>query len=448
MPPLNEIYVATHVRASGTGVSFIDEQLEPERMTSLYREKFRDIDAITLMSSTQSFKDDVRVLRRIKETKPHIIAILFGSHPTFMPDYCLKEEVVDFIVLREPEETMRYLMKAIEEKTSLKEVAGIGYRDHEGTIHYNREREFMDLNLLSIPDRSFLTSGADYFNPVVRRLPYTTIQTSRGCPGKCIFCTSPQFYGRKYRFKSAEKVLEELREIKRLGYREVFFRDETFTAMKKRNIEICEAMIREKMDLSWIANGRVDMIDKETMILMKRAGCHMLKFGVETGSDEILKNYKKGTTAVQAEKVFRETRETGLETHAHIVIGGPGETPETIDNTISFVKKLDPDSASFGILTPYPGTALFEMAAGKHPEILDGSDSTMLNLHTEGFFSESICGIKGEELSKAVVNAYRRFYLRPSYLLRRLKGIDSFEQFMILAIAGLNIFRFSMTGNK
>ncbi len=243
-------------------------------------------------------------------------------------------------------------------------------------------------------------------------------------------------------------VLEELREISRIGYKEVFFRDETFTAYKKSNWEICERMLQEGINLCWIANARVDMIDKETMMLMKKAGCHLIKFGVETGNDHILANYKKGTTTSQAVQAFRYAREVGLNTHAHIVFGGTGETSETIKKTIKFVNKLKPSTASFGILTPYPGTKLFEMVADAHPEIMDGSESNMENLHVDGFFSESVCGMRGEDLSKWIVKAYRSFYWRPSYLLERLAKISNKDEFMNMAIAGLNIFQFSLTGEK
>jgi radical SAM superfamily enzyme YgiQ (UPF0313 family) len=320
MPPLNELYVASHCIQHGLKIQFLDAQFEPEKYKSLVRNGFADIFAVILMSSTQSFQQDVVVLEFIKKLNPEIQTVLFGSHPTFMPEYCLSAQTVDYIVMREPEETVRVLLDAVVNNGSVEHIEGIGYKTEDGKIVINPPRAFIDLDRLPTPDRALLPQGIDYFNPVVKKMPYTTLQTSRGCPGKCIFCTAPEFYGRGVRYRSAEKVVEELLEIKSMGYREVFFRDETFTAFKKRNIEICERMLSEDLKLSWIANGRVDMIDKETMALMKKAGCHMLKFGIETGNPEILKNYKKGTTCEQARKVFREAKEIGMETHAHIVL--------------------------------------------------------------------------------------------------------------------------------
>lgn len=448
MPPINELYAATTVRSAGLEVEFIDAPLEPERYRLFLENRLGETLAVAIMSSTQSFRKDVETLIAIKNLDATVRSILYGSHPTFMPHYCLREQAVDFIVTQEPEEGLRELTLAIAHNESVENILGIGLRNANGEPCINPPRPFANMDNLPIPDRLLLPTGIDYFNPTVKRTPYTTMTTSRGCPARCIFCTAPFFYGNKARFRSGENVLKELREIKKMGYREVFFRDETFTAYKRRNLEICEGMIREKLNLSWIANARVDMVDRETLMLMKQAGCHMVKFGVETGDEQIMANYKKGTTCEQTRETFRMAHEVGLDTHAHVMLGGPGETPETIEKTIRFAIDLDPTTASFGILTPYAGTPLFQELAKDHPEILDGSASNMENLHTTGFFSQEICQLSSEYLSQCVVRAYRRFYWRPGYLWKRLKGIDHFEELIILIVAGFNIFQFSLTGDK
>ncbi len=448
MPPINELYCATHVANANVETEFLDAQSNPQRWTTLKKTRFDSIGIVVIMCSTQSFRDDCRIIREIKEKNQNVKAVLFGSHPTFMPEFCVREEEVDYIVLREPEQTLQELAVALLNNESIDELPGIAYQGGNKEMVMNVDRPFMKMDDLPIPDRTLLPEGIDYFNPAVKRVPYTTMQTSRGCPGRCIFCTSPFFYGKQYRFRSAEKVMEEFRQIKALGYREVFIRDETFTTNKKRNMEICQSMIKENLGLSWIANGRVDLIDLDALKLMKQAGCHLIKFGVETGNDEILKNYKKGTSTAQARLVFKWAKDVGLDTHAHMVIGGPGETRETIANSVKFVKEIKASTASFGILTPYPGTPLFDMVVKKHPEIYDGSESTMDNLHTEGFFSEAICSMSGDELSQEVTTAYRKFYLRPVYLLERLLSVRSFNELMIKIVGGLNIFSFSLTGNK
>lgn len=448
MPPLTELMAATHVRQPGVETVFIDGTVEPDRYEAILGSKLEGFIAVAIMTSTQSFKADVSELRAIADVNPDVKRILYGSHPTFMPEYCVKEEVVDFIVTREPEESLKELIGALVAGDATDDIPGTGCRSADGSPKINENRAFIKMDDLAIPDRSMLPAGADYFNPVVKRVPYTTMLTSRGCPARCNYCTAPVFYGNKTRVRSVDSVLEEMRQIASLGYREIFFRDETFSAYKGRNYKIFEGMAREGMDFTWIANGRVDMIDEESMKAMKAAGCHMIKFGVETGSADMLLRYKKGTTLEQAEMTFRKTKEYGLDTHAHIIFGGPGESEETISQTIKFVKKIEPTTVTFGILTPYPGTEIFDMVADIRPDITDGSESTMENLHTEGFYSENLCNLSGEQLSHEIVHAYREFYLRPSYLARQIFRRRSLEEFYITAVGGYNVLQFALTGKK
>lgn len=448
MPPLTELYVATVLNRGGFPSSFLEADMQPGEFAELENHEFQSLSSALVMTSTQSFANDVGFLKKLKAANPDCKTILFGSHPTFMPEYCLRDEAVDYIILGEPEVTALELIRHIHEGKSTGELPGIGYVDAAENQKISVARPFVDLDTLPIPDRGLLPKGVDYFNPVIKRAPYTTALTSRGCPFRCIFCTAPAFYGNKTRYRSAASVIEEIGILIGMGYREIFFRDETFTANKKRNNEIYETMLKNKMDFAWIANGRADTVDAEMLSLMKRAGCHMVKFGIESGSDEMLKNYSKATTVEQNRKAISMARKAGLETHAHIVLGGPGETAETLEQTIRFAVKLNPTTATFGILTPYPGTELFDRVAAKCPEIRDGSESTMNNLHTSGFYSSAVCGLDGEYLSSQVKRAYRRFYMRPGYILRRLAGVTSLSGFFRLAIAGSNVLQFALTGEK
>lgn len=448
MPPLNLLYVSTTLRAAGHDVALVDAAVDNDSYEKIL-EDLPNFEVVILLSSTNSFKMDVKAIREIKKINPKIKSILFGSHPTFMHEYCLREDVVDIIVRGEPEFIIKDLVDSIGKgDESWKNIKGIGY-NKDGSIELNEAYPLIkNLDELPIPDRSMLPRGIDYFNPVVKRMPYTTMQTSRGCPAKCNFCTVPLFFGKKYRYKSVEQVLKEIRGIIELGYKEVFIRDETFTAYKKRNMEICRRMIDEKMDITWIANARADLIDKESIELMKEAGCHMIKFGVESGVQEILDNIKKGITVEQTRQAFKWCKEVGMDTHGHVMLGCQGETKETIEKTIQFVKELDAYSISFGIHTPYPGTELFDKVLAEFPEIADGSDAELSKLHISGFFNESFTDLSKEELEKYVVKAYRKFYLRPTYLFNMLRKINSFDEFMRLLVAGSNIFTFAIKGDN
>ncbi len=447
MPPLNLLYTATILKNEGHKVEFIDAGIDYQRYKEI-ESRAKDIDAIITLLSTNSFKNDLETLNILKQINPDVINIVFGSHPTFMPKYCLEDESVDIIIRREPEFIIKDLINALEKNKNWKEVKGIGYRER-GDIILNEYYPFIEnLDELPIPDRSFLPKDKDYFNPIVKRMPYTTMQTSRGCPARCNFCTVPSFYGKQIRYRSADKVIDEIIMLKEMGYREIFFRDETFTVYKERNKKICQYLIDNKIGISWICNARVNTVDKEMIKTMKRAGCHMIKFGVESGNQNILNNIKKDITLGQTQKAFKICKEAGVDTHAHIMLGCPGETIQTIKNTIQFVKKIDPTTASFGIHTPYPGTELFEKVVNLHPEIKDGSEAGMEKLHIKGFFNENFTGLEKDKLEQYVKKAYRAFYFRPNYILKRIARIKDLNELMRWIFAGLNIFSFGVDKTK
>jgi anaerobic magnesium-protoporphyrin IX monomethyl ester cyclase len=235
--------------------------------------------------------------------------------------------------------------------------------------------------------------------------------------------------------------------LKGLGYREVFFRDETFTANRKRTIEICNEIKERDLDMSWICSSRVVTVDNDLMKQMKDSGCHMIRFGVESGDQQVLNNIKKGITVERTKKIFAEANQIGMETHAHVMIGNLGDTKETVEKTIKFVKEIKPTTATFGAFTPYAGTPIFDIVKSKHPEIGDGSASDLSNLHSKGYFSEELCSLSNEEVGNYVRQAYKQFYLRPSYMLRTLAKITSTDELRRTMSAALQVTSYA-TGDE
>lgn len=445
-PPTSLLYVATVLKENGHTVKLLDAGGEGKSISEV-KKKIEDYQVAIISTSTMTFNEDTQVLGELKKENNRLTTVVFGSHPTFMPHYSLAKVAVDIIVQREPEYILRDLMDALEKKDgSWKKTRGIGFREKDKVIINEPYPYIENLDELPFPDRGMLPKDIDYFNPVVKRLPYTTAITSRGCPGKCNFCTVPFFYGKKMRYRSWESIIEEMKLIQSQGYREVFFRDETFTFNKERNVKICQEIIRRRIDLTWICNARIGTIDKETMEVMKEAGCHTIKFGVESGVQKILNNLKKEITIEMIRKTFAWANEMGMNTHAHLMLGSTGETRETIEETINFVKEINPTTVTFGICTPYPGTQLFEEVAREFPEIEDGSACDLRKLHSRGFFNEKFTELTKDELEKSIKRAYRSFYLRPRYLLNALKRIKSWSDFRRAIIAGTNVFDFSLRG--
>ncbi len=446
MPPLNLLSIATVLRQAGLPVIFLDASVEPERFHALAAGNFSSIGAVVMLVATHSFTSDVAILASIKSRNPAIRSIICGAHPTALPESCLRHPAIDFCVCPEPEFALRDLLLSLRDGTAPDKVRGIAFR-HPGGVAVTAPYPFVPLDELPIPDRTLLPAGRDYFNPLVEQMPYTTLQTSRGCQGYCSFCSVPAFYGNSVRYRSAKGVIAEISQLAGLGFRELIFRDETFTSFRERNIHICEWLIARQLNLRWIANARVDTVDAGMLQLMRRAGCHLLKFGVETGNDELLAALGKGITTAQTAAAFRLAHDAGIATHAHVMLGVPGETETTIRHTLAFVRRLKPATASFGILTAYPGTPLFASMPGAAGR--DGTEADLSHLHTTAFHNTALgCSLSPDELARWVRRCYRAFYLRPSYLLRWLPALTDRHRALRLLSAGSAITTFALTGRK
>jgi anaerobic magnesium-protoporphyrin IX monomethyl ester cyclase len=447
MPPLSLLYVATVLQKAGHDVVFVDGAAERRRFFGLL-EQGCDADIVIASTSTMTVSEDAQNLGMIRHSgsgaRP--VCMVFGTHPTFLPRETLTRPGIDIAILGDPEDVVLDLLDEMSlGGASWKSVPGIAYRDNGGVVMNNGRPIDPDLDRLPYPNRSLLPDH-NYFNPVVKDYPYTVAMTSRGCAGKCIFCTVPRLYQNVILARTAENVLGELDLILNQGYREVFFRDETFTMFKKRNEILCKEIIHRKWKISWICNGRLNGIDKSTLALMQEAGCHMIKFGVESGDQGILDAMKKGTTLENIRRIFRWCNELGLDAHAHVMLGNVGDTRETIERTIEFVKELNPANAAFGILTPYPGTELFDRVAQIRPEINDGSQCDLKILHTANFFNETFTHIASDELEHWMKIAYRRFYWRPSYLMKALSRISNLGELRRAVKAGITTLDFSIRG--
>jgi len=446
-PPLSLLLVATVLKNDGNKVKLFDASLEKDGMDIL-KKIIKDYDMVTLLTSSMTVNEDAEVLKSLKEINKSLRTIVFGSAPTFVPQFTLEKDGIDIAVKGEAEFIIRDLARSFRKgNDEWKGTAGISFRD-SGKVISNPPYPFIsNLDDLPIPDRTMLDKNVDYFNPIVKRMPYTTMFTSRGCPGRCTFCSSPAFYGRKIRYRSSDSVLKELEVISSLGYREIFIRDEIFTVSKERTRKICEGILERKLDISWIASARIGTVDEEMLTLMKRAGCHLIRFGVESGVQDVLDNIKKDIKVPQIEETFKWVHKIGLDTHAHLMIGMPGDTLDTVETTIKFVKKIDPTVATFGITTAYPGTDLFEIVSRKHPEIKDGSACDIRRLHTKGFYSEAFTSMSESELKNSVRRAYSKFYLRPIYVLKWFLRIKSKDELKRVLLAGTQVFDFVLRGD-
>jgi len=450
IPPFEQLTIATLLQSEGHEVIFIDAQAEQLDLDSV-KDRVADSGLLIMSTSVMTVLADSEYARALKEVMPNGYVTFYGSHATFKPEETLSLGI-DFAIRREPEMILVELAEALEngDLETARNVNGVVCKSQgDNSFIRNKRHPFMsDLDSVPAIDLKFLPKNVEYFNPIVRNLPYIAISTSHGCPARCSYCTAPFFHGTKTRFQSAQKVLSDIQSYLNNGMREIYFRDETFTANRERIMAICEGIQKKGLEFSWICNARVDTIDKEMLVAMKKSGCHLIKFGTESGNQAVLDTVKKDTTLEQARDAFKWCKEVGIDTHAHFMVGMPGDNMDSMNDTLNFSLEINPTTVTYGICTPYPGTPLFNSVVKVDENIEDGAaNAAMDRLHIEGVFNHLYADVEGIDLSKVVNKFYRKFYLRPTYLLKMLFKIRNKNMLRNVFVGGLNVISFSL-GNK
>lgn len=313
-------------------------------------------------------------------------------------------------------------------------VAGITFRPGPGSRPVSTpDRPFLDnLDQLPFPARHLINNSL-YQRPDTGN-PQTTVQTSRGCPGRCIFCLAPAVYGSKIRSRSPRDVARELSDCaNRFGIRDFFFRADTFTWSKGWVVDLCREILERKLDIAWVCNSRVDTIDRERLEWMKMAGCHGIAFGIESGSQASLDRMGKGISLEKSEEAIRMTRSFGIKTLLYFVVGFPWEDEDDIKKTADFAVKLRGDLVEFHSAIPFPGTQLEDLAKREgllDGHSLDGRDYTMAPLRTKNISAKRLRQLRRKAFIRVygdprmvgrVVMALARDYRNPFQLFRALK---------------------------
>jgi radical SAM superfamily enzyme YgiQ (UPF0313 family) len=350
---------------------------------------------------------------------------LGGAHANAWKDNCFidAQNNIDFLIYGDGEYTFLNLINALEENKELENIKGIIWRDIEtGRIIDNGADEFI-MNLDDIPFPDWEAVNIYKYVPTLtnyKRLPAMDVIGSRGCPFECIFCHS----SRVVRKRSAKNILEEIDIlVNKYGIKDITFYDETFTMFKDRTMEICDGLIKRRYDLTFSANARPDYLDRRMLRGMKEAGCWRLLFGIESGSQKVLNILKKNITLLQIRRAIKLTKECGIETHATMLFGTPGETYEEGLKTIKFACELNLDYVAFSSLAPFPGTEVFELI--ENPVKYDFG---RLNLMKVSYVPDTMTK---EELEELLYKSYQKFYLRLSYIIKRIikmKSIDDFKK--------------------
>lgn len=315
-------------------------------------------DLIITITGFECFEEDVDVIRQLKKEHPQSQVVVFGHYATHFVDETLQYSEADFLILGEPELVLNDLIKALwGTNQDISAVSGIAYRKDGQTIVQGSAGRIRDPNELPAPAYDLLPAGK-YYEPLMAR-PYGMIQTVRGCPYKCNYCVKS--YGTKLAQLSTDRVIEEMKQwIALYQVKSIRFIDDTFTINRQRVIDLCKAILENKITIEWACLSRTDNLDVEVLTWMKKAGCVRIYFGMESGSQRMLNIFQKNVNVVEALASLHLCQKMGIETAAFFMSGHPAETENDFEETLAFAKKAKLSYASFNPLTPYPGTGLFQ----------------------------------------------------------------------------------------
>lgn len=425
--PLWLIYAAAVCEKDGFDIRFLDAPAAPlneqQAMEIILREGAGTA-LFVISTSTPSIYSDIAFAEKIKEQYPNAVFLLVGTHPSALPEETLNiSDKIDAVARKEFDYIVRDMARALRDGQGIEGVQGITYRK-DGKIVANPDMPYIT-DLDEIPfaakfikehlnERDYFFAAASY--------PEIQLFTGRGCMAHCNFCVYPQtMHGHAYRLRSPENVVAEFQYIADNfpDVKEVVIEDDTFTAKKERVLEICKLLIERGLHkrLKWLCNARVNL-DYETMKAMKAAGCHLIIPGIESGSQQILNNIKKGTTLKLIEDYIANAKKAGLMVHACYMVGNNGETKETMEETFRLALRLNTDTAQFYPLLPFPGTEAYGWAKingyikGGYADYVkeDGTINCVLELPN----------ITSQEMVDFCDNARKRYYFRPRYIAHRL----------------------------
>ena len=415
LPPLGLLYVAAAIEQGNKHrCSIID--IAAGQSLNEYN-AYPDLVGIT--ATTFTLLEALEIAREVKKLWKCKV-MMGGMHASIFPIETALQAEIDYVFTGEAENCIAEVLDKMEQGEHIDKIIN-------GTQTNVQE--------LPLPARHLVNK--ERYNSLLGQSKYiTTMITSRGCPFNCVFCHRKTM-GRKFRFRTAEQIYDEMVEIKKLGIGEILIYDDTFTVDKGRVIELCRLIIDSKLKIAFDIRTRVDCVNEEMLKLLKKAGCKRIHYGVEASSNEMLKKLGKGIKLEQVENTFKITKKLKIQILAYFIIGSPDESISEIENTIVYSKKIQPDYCHFAIMTPYPDTPMYNT----------GLESGKYNDYWTEFAKEPKVGFKAPYLAdndkvimeKLLDKAYKSFYLRPSWIIRETIRTRSIKSLKRKAVAGIKM---------
>jgi len=415
-PPLGILYLAAVLEQSGVEVSVLDQAAKgftvKETVSWI---KAEDPEILGFSTFATSGRTAALISDEIKKENPNLPVVFGNFYATFNPERILRKyPAVDVIVRGEGERTIIDLAECFKKKGRLKDVLGITFRNGDDVVSTAERPLIKDLDSLPFPDRALIDEDYHSVMAGVNVAPrkFTSLVSSRGCVYRCRFCCCTQFARNRWRSRSVESTLEELLFLASEGYEQFIFVDDNFTARPKKVVELCRKMRKEKLDMEWICEGRVDNASYQMFWEIAKAGCRILYFGIESANQRILDYYNKRITPEQSETAVRTARKAGADVIVgSFIVGAPDETREEILSTIEFANRIPIDVPQFNILGVYPGTDLWNEFEAKG--LLKAGD-----YWETGIAVSEICStaVPFGEIKQMIHEGFYHFARRPSFI--------------------------------
>lgn len=424
LPPIGLMYVAAALEKAGFEVQMLDNYLmkKPvDEVKQLVSKLNPQIVGITCGSATYS--RCIETTKAIKETLPNCRIVVGGWHASYVPDSLLDNPEIDYVIMGEGERAITQLATCITagNESAAMTVPGVACK-RQGVNIKNPPRFIENMDDIPYPARHLLP--LELYDRTVEYLnvkPADVMSISRGCVYNCGFCETKKLWGNICRAFSPQRVIGEIKDLQgKYGTKGIYFINDNFTLRKKETIELCTLMIENRLDLEWVCDTRVDLVNQEILEVMSKAGCKTIWFGVESGSQRVLQRIGRNTTLEQIENAFKLCRKNGIQTACSFMLGVPDETLKEMEASLKFAKKLDPDWCIFNIFIANPDSRLYQ-------EVLDSGNYDKLD--------DFLLSVKTKEWDyNSLLAVQRRFFIdfhrSPRQIMKRIRreGVVNFAK--------------------
>jgi anaerobic magnesium-protoporphyrin IX monomethyl ester cyclase len=405
LPPHELIALGGILRSYEQCTAYLIDAIAEQLTTKATIQKLTSLhpDVIISIQGFECFEEDIQSLIALKTQIPTAKIVLFGYYATLFAEEILQKTNIDLVILGEPDKIFGDLMEAFLNKVELSDVMGIAYKTDTTIIIQKGDERIIHPELLPMPAYDLL-DATRYFEPFLEA-PFGLIQSARGCPYSCNYCV--RSFGKRLTYRTTEQIIQEIIFLKEnLGIKSLRFIDDTFTVHAKRVIDICKRLIDLKMDIGWTCLSRVDTLTDEMIPWMKKAGCKRIYFGIESGSEKVLRYLNKNVNLSTALSALHKCKENGIETLGFFIVGAPVETEDDFHASVNFAIEADFDYITVSELIPYPGTEFYE-------SVKDQINFTLFPYKNE--WKDASLKERNKAREKEF---YKRFYYRKKYFLK------------------------------